>query len=200
MDHWFTFVFLLDFSQLRICRPPPHSLLRSGHIYMKDGHSAEPNENSYFYFLSYGWLYLQFTATQEVCQRPNKMLFKSDQIYRKDAFLVHSRFCIWLILYTRGVSPTKKWCNQPYHCQINTHPSCIFGHIWTTFFLAGGRNCKSEKSEIWFFIRFSTVGIFHVNMATSENMGRGREGKAYPNLGQCLSLYMDHWFNSLWIR
>ena len=43
------------FSQLTIRRPPPP--IRSGHIYMKDAHCAEPtNEKSIFrlYFSGYG--------------------------------------------------------------------------------------------------------------------------------------------------
>ena len=36
------------------------------------------------------------------------------------------------------------------------------------------KNKKSETSEIWFFFRFSTVGIFHEICTTSEGVGRGR--------------------------
>ena len=36
-------------SQVRICRPP----LRSGHTYMKDAHSIESNEKSYFRYFRF---------------------------------------------------------------------------------------------------------------------------------------------------
>ena len=69
-------------------------------------------------------------------------------------------------------------------------------------------NCKlinhNPKNKIgniylWFFIRFSTVRIFHVNMATSEGgrLGLGG-GSAYPYLGQSLWL-AGHVFFSLFL-
>ena len=58
--------------------PPP---LKNGHIYMKDVHSAESNENSYFIFFSYAdCIYILRWHTR--CATNQK---KSSQIYRKDA-------------------------------------------------------------------------------------------------------------------
>ena len=45
-----------DFSQLRICRPPP--LFRRGHIYMKYAYSTELNEKSYLRFFRFLFLEL----------------------------------------------------------------------------------------------------------------------------------------------
>ena len=74
--------------------------------------------------------------------------------------------------------------NKNYHS--NAHLSCEFWHFWTNFF---GRchtwcvivNCKYnqlqlkkynlQKSEDLFFIRFSTVRIFHENGRNSEGGG-----------------------------
>ena len=88
-------------------------------IYMKDAHSAESNEKSYFGFFPvsifsvyYGWFYLQFTVTHRMYHRPKKKLFKSGQIHREDAhwsdndlfsswvsFVRIFFFQIWSILY-----------------------------------------------------------------------------------------------------
>ena len=61
-----------------------------------------------FYFLSYGWLYLQFTKNLPTV----KKLFKSGQIYREDADCSENDF------------------------QSNPHLSGKFNHLWT-FFLVG---------------------------------------------------------------
>ena len=73
-----------------------------------------PLWSGHFYFTSYGRLYLKFTRTHldfQVCSRPKKKSFKTDQIYRKDEqwaeaneksilqFLRFSVLEIWLILY-----------------------------------------------------------------------------------------------------
>ena len=81
------------------------------------------------------------------------------------------------------------WIERKIMFQI--FPNCIFssyGHFWTendqlwwTFTIT--RIKKLEKYEIWFFIRFSTLRIFHVKMVTSEGEG----GK-----GVCISLVGKH--------
>ena len=60
--------------------PPPPSL-RSGHIYMKGRTVLNRMKNhisafSDFYFLNYGWLYLQLTVKHQVCHRPKKRLLE----------------------------------------------------------------------------------------------------------------------------
>ena len=86
-------------------KPP----FRSGHIYMKDAHCAEPIEKSlfWFYFSRYGWFYLQFTSRspQFPSVSPTKKTFKRCQIYRKDAqcsytdFLVHEFFLVLVLVF-----------------------------------------------------------------------------------------------------
>ena len=53
--------------QVRICRHSPP--LRSGHIYMKDAHSAESIEKSYFQFLVFELWWIAFTidGDNQVC-------------------------------------------------------------------------------------------------------------------------------------
>ena len=83
-------------SQVRICPSP----LRSGHIYMKDSHSAESNEKSYFRlfrFLVFELCMIVFTIYGDPPGMPStkKKFFKSGQIYKKftlsnpNNFLVH---------------------------------------------------------------------------------------------------------------
>ena len=66
--------------------PPP---LRSGHIYMKDAHSAESNEKSYirfFWFLVFELWLIEFTIYDDTLGVPptkTKKLSKSGQICRK---------------------------------------------------------------------------------------------------------------------
>ena len=57
---------------------------------MEDTQSAELNEKLTFRFFrflvfDYGWLYLQFTVTHQMCHRPKKKVFKSGKIHKKDA-------------------------------------------------------------------------------------------------------------------
>ena len=73
-----------DFSQLRICRARP-SLVRSGHNYMKDAHSAESNEKLIFRFLffelwlkvqaadTYAWIFKCVTDQKKIVQKWSKL-------------------------------------------------------------------------------------------------------------------------------
>ena len=71
--------------------------IRSGHIYMKDAHSAEPNENTIFQFFIFGVMadsvynLLVYHLNVQLCHRPKKS-FKSDKIYRKDAQCFETNF------------------------------------------------------------------------------------------------------------
>ena len=116
-----TYIYM-DVSQLSICRLIP---LRSGHIYKKDAHCAEPNEKSIFRFLFFvlPWLCWQCIdciysfwwhtwISKCITDQKNKS-FKSGQIYRNDVqwvetneksiirFLRFLVFELWLILYSK---------------------------------------------------------------------------------------------------
>ena len=89
--HWLAF--LNHLFQLRICRPPPPLPFRSGPIFMKDAHSAEPHEKYIFRFFQFFifWVIsdciynLRLTRLNfQVCHQPKKS-FKCGQIYRKYA-------------------------------------------------------------------------------------------------------------------
>ena len=51
----------IGFFPTKDMQNPPHTPLRSGHIYMKDAHSAESNEKSIFRFLFFELWLIVFT-------------------------------------------------------------------------------------------------------------------------------------------
>ena len=70
-------------------------------------------------------------------------------------------------------NPTKKnVCEKSLSDQSGFNFLCIFWTFWRPI----TQKLKLEKSEIWFFFRFSTLHIFCVEIATSEGGG----GSAYP--------------------
>ena len=76
----------------------PLPALRIADIFMKDGHSAKLNENSFFRFLSYDLLYLQFTGDTAEWVSPTKK--KIIQIYREYAKLAEtSELWLWLVIF-----------------------------------------------------------------------------------------------------
>ena len=81
-----------------------------------------------------------------------------------------------------------KWMKNQFSGSLQFLVFLRYGHFGTQNwqfsmnFHHNSINEKLVKSEIWFFIRFSTVSIYHVNMVTSEVRARS----AYPSLGQGL--------------
>ena len=103
-------VLITDVSRLRICRPLPPSELLQFSWTMPTVLNRMKNQFSDFYFLSYGWLYLQFTVTHldfQVCHRPNKIVQKWSNLQERCVmswnemknkssyfqFLRYGRFC-----------------------------------------------------------------------------------------------------------
>ena len=94
-------------TQVGICRPPPFPHQFYSYFLWQMRTVLNRIKNKYsdlcdFYFLSHGWLYLQFTKNFPT----KKKMFRSDPIYWKDAdypendFLVHDYFfCATLIFW-----------------------------------------------------------------------------------------------------
>ena len=133
------------FSQLRICRQPPH-ILSNGHIYMKDAQCAKTNEKIIFRFMRILffelWLIL-FTIFK--CfyfnNRPNFFFQKWSNVHERCAMSWSEWkinlfvFEIWSILYwnseivyVRGAQSPGPGC-----LSIESSTQLVLGYHWFAF-------------------------------------------------------------------
>ena len=116
----------------------------------------------------------------------------SHRIERK---LMHSAiYKIDHIIKTKSHEKKNSWTKDP-------HLPCKLDHFLTIFFCSWivtslttiTQNLKIGKSDVWFFIRFSTVRIFHAYISTSEGGGETAE-HLYLEQGLIILSYLTYIF------
>ena len=92
--------------------PPP---LKSGHIYMKDGLSAESNEKSYFIFLFFELWVIVFTIygnTPGVPPTKKKVVQKWENLQERCAFICLWFFSSWVFFVRLLVLRYGRFCTE----------------------------------------------------------------------------------------